>query len=205
MLRQTLMALLVGTAAGCGSGRLLTSDSPPPAPASGDAGPQLSDPAPVSSPSPTAGPAPEIDAAPLPTPSTGAYAPYGGQTLQIRRIGQWSSSGITTATRLVIRDEVAYASFWAGLGGGERPSVDFSRDVVIAVASGQRATGGHSIAVERVTRSGAGLAVEVVETVPGPGCVTTHALTQPVDVIVVEAANVRTWSFSDQSRPQACQ
>jgi hypothetical protein len=122
----------------------------------------------------------------------------------MRRIGQWSTSGITTPARQVIRDDGAYARFWAALGVGERPSVDFSRDVVIAVAAGQRTTGGHAIAVTRVTRAGAGLAVDVVETVPGAGCMATQQLTQPVDVVVVAAADAKTWSFSDQTRAQDC-
>jgi hypothetical protein len=44
-----------------------------------------------------------------------------------------------------------------------------------------------------------------VETVPGPGCMTTQQLTQPVDIVVVAAADARTWSFSDQTRTQPCQ
>ena len=133
------------------------------------------------------------------------YAPYGGQPLQIRRIGQYAASGITTPARLIIRDDSSYARFWASLGAGARPAVDFSRDIVIAVAAGQRATGGNAIAVERVTRTADGLAVEVVETSPAPGCMTTQVLTQPVDVVVVAAADARTWSFSDQTRAQPCQ
>ena len=124
---------------------------------------------------------------------------------RLRRIGQYSASGITAPARLVIRDDSSYARFWASLGAGQRPAVDFSRDIVIAAASGQRATGGNAIAVERVTRTGDGLAVEVVETTPGPNCVATQALTQPVDVVVVAAADARTWSFSDQTRAQPCQ
>jgi len=133
-------------------------------------------------------------------PATG-YAPYDSSTsIAIRRVGQWSTSGITTPERLVIRDDSAYAKFWASLGdASSRPSVDFTHDIVIVAAAGQQPTGGHSIAVERVTRVGAGLAVEVAETVPSKGCMTTQALTQPVDVVVVAAADVRTWSFADRS------
>ena len=115
-------------------------------------------------------PAPAPAASPAPAAHAGCraagYAPYGGQPLQIRRIGQYGASGITTPARLIIRDDSSYARFWASLGAGDRPSVDFSRDIVIAVAAGQRATGGNAIAVERVTRTGDGLAVEVVETSP---------------------------------------
>lgn len=190
--------VLVSTAA-CGSGRLVPSDTEP-ASAPPDA-------------TPAAAPAPTTAAAPAPQPAApqaaGApqatgYVPYDAGTLQIRRIGQWSTSGITTPLRQVIRDDSSYARFWSGLSAGERPSVDFTKDVVIAVAEGQQTTGGHSIVVERVTRAGQGLAVEVLVTSPGPGCTTTQALTQPVDVVVVAAPDVRTWSFSDRSQVQGC-
>jgi hypothetical protein len=133
------------------------------------------------------------------------YAPYDASgSLPIRRIGQWTASGISAPERTVIRNDSTYARFWEALGAGQRPPVDFSRDVVIAVAAGQKPSGGHAIAVERVARAGAGMTVEVVETVPGPGCWTTQQLTQPVDVVVVAAADAQTWSFSDQTRSQSC-
>jgi hypothetical protein len=191
------LALLVTAA--CGSGRTVRTDPEPSSVAPAEPAPVA--PAPAYEPSTSAAPTRNgnaTDAAP--------YAPYGaGSSLPLRRIGQWSTSGISTPAREVIRDDGAYARFWAGLGAGERPSVDFSRDVVIAVAAGQRNTGGHTIAVERVVRDGAGLAVTVVETQPGAGCMTTQQLTQPVDIVVVAAADARTWSFSDQSRTQPCQ
>ena len=198
--RSFSLLVLVSTAA-CGSGRLVPSDTEPAAP------PPDATPAAAPAPAPTApAPAPQ-PAAPQATgtPQASAYVPYDAGTLQIRRIGQWSTSGITTPARLVIRDDSSYARFWASLSAGERPSVDFTKDVVIAVADGQQTTGGHSIAVERVTRSGQGLAVEVLETSPGPGCAVTQALTQPVDVVVVAAPDVRTWSFSDRGQVQGCQ
>ena len=163
----------------CGSGRIVPAEAPEP-----------------SAPGPVAAPAPD-QAAP--------YAAYDATgSLPIRRIGQWTASGISTAERMVIRDDSTYARFWESLGAGQRPVVDFSRDVVIAVAAGQRPSGGHAIAVERVAHAGAGLVVEVVETVPGPGCWTTQQLTRPVDVVVVAAADARTWSFSDRTRVQPC-
>ena len=196
--RSLCYLALISTAA-CGSGRLVPSE-PPSRPRA------LRHPPRWRLPRRAPAPHPRLRLAPgAPAPNAAApYVPYDAGSLPIRRIGQWSTSGISTPAREVIRDDGAYARFWAGLGAGERPSVDFTRDVVIAVAAGQRSTGGHAIAVERVVRAGAGLAVEVVETVPGPGCATTQQLTQPVDVVVVAAADARTWSFSDQTRTQEC-
>lgn len=149
---------------------------------------------------------PEAATSQPPAGASQGYAPYGGvgNTLEIRRIGQWSRTGIGEARRLVIRDANAWASFWSELGVGERPMVDFSRDVVVAVAAGQRPSGGYEIAVDRVTNDTGELTAEVVETVPGPNCVTTGSLTQPVDVIAVPSVAPRSWSFVERREVRGC-
>ena len=190
------LALLSTTA--CGSGRLVPAPAEAPAPAG---------PGPVAAPAPAAEPAPATPPPSAAPARDGAapYAAYGASgTLPIRRIGQWTASGIDSPERKVIRDDSTFAQFWQALGAGQRPVVDFSRDVVIAVAAGQRPTGGHAIAVERVARAGRSMTVDVVETVPGPGCWTTQQITQPVDVVVVAAADAPEWSFSDRTRTQGC-
>jgi hypothetical protein len=55
-----------------------------------------------------------------------------------------------------------------------------------------------------VVKADQGLAVEVTETVPGAGCAVPQAITQPVDVVVVAAADAKTWSFSDRTVSQEC-
>jgi hypothetical protein len=150
-------------------------------------------------------PAPAAPAA-EPAPSTEqGYAPYGGGgSLELRRIGQWTRTGVGEARRLVIRDANAWAQFWAELGVGDRPAVDFSKDVVIAAAAGQRSSGGYEIMVDRVTQQNGELTAEVVETVPGPNCMTTGSLTQPVDVVVVPGVTAKGWSFVDRKDVRDC-
>jgi hypothetical protein len=189
-------------AVGCSGGTLVPSGgapTPEPEPASAPAGAPAVAPAPV----PVSTAAPDTTTS---QPGVSAYVPYGGGTaVQIRRIGQYSQSGITAPERLVIGDDSSYARFWSTLAvGGERPPVDFTHDVVVAVAGGQRSTGGYSIAVDRVARSGAGVSVDVVQTTPGAGCIMSQALTQPVDVVVVAGADAKTWSFSERSAEQGC-
>jgi hypothetical protein len=133
------------------------------------------------------------------------YAPYGaGDGLELRRIGQWTRTGISEARRLVIRDANAWAEFWSELGVGDRPTVDFTRDIVVAVSAGQRSTGGYEIAVVRVGQADGELSVEVVETTPGPNCISTTSLTQPVDVVVVPAVSARSWSFTERKEVRGC-
>ena len=168
--------------------------------------------APAPQPEPPVEPTVRADTAPqiASQPATGAapargYAPYGGTVpLDIRRIGQWTHTGIGEARRLVIRDANSWDQFWSELAVGDRPDVDFTRDVVVAVAAGQRSTGGHEIAVDRVTQTDGQLSVEVVERTPGPNCITTASLTQPVDVVVVPSADARGWSFMERKEIRGC-
>lgn len=154
-----------------------------------------------------ASPAPDLSLQDTASTAQG-YAPYGSTAntanLELRRIGQWSHTGIREARRMVIQDANAWAQFWAELGVGERPAIDFTRDVVIAVAAGQRPSGGHEIAVTGISQVAGELRVEVLETAPGPNCLSTAALTQPVDVVVVQGVKPKSWSFLEQKDVKAC-
>jgi hypothetical protein len=143
------------------------------------------------------------------------YAPYGAEPeaqadseregeLETRRIGQWSHTGIGESRRLVIRNVNEWAEFWTELGQGERPEVNFSGNVVIAVASGQRPSGGYEIAIQRVRNVQGELIVEVVETTPGPNCMTASVLSQPVDIVVIPQAGARSWSFVERKEVRGC-
>jgi hypothetical protein len=200
MTTRMLICALVGGLLGCGSGTIRPTDdtgdlAPAPSPAPST---------PVVDPDPAPAPSPSPDAPTAADPSPLADTAVAGSDIEIRRIGRWVSSGIKGARRLVIRDPATWSQFWSELGAGVRPEVDFSRDLVIAVAAGERPTGGHDLEVRRVSKSGSELRITVVETSPGPGCMTTTALTQPVDVVLVPAAGVTGWSFSDSTATSAC-
>jgi hypothetical protein len=74
----------------------------------------------------------------------------------------------------------------------------------VVAAAGQRPSGGHEIVVDRVSQTDGELAVEVVETTPGPNCMTTSSLTQPVDVVLVAAVAPRSWSFVERKEVRGC-
>src|SRR3954465_11097439 len=165
------------------------------------------------SPLPEAGPVDTVAQALAPAPDSltasaadgKGYAPYGGgEGLELRRIGQWTRTGIGESRRLVIRDANAWAEFWSELGVGERPDVDFTQNVVVAVAAGQRPSGGDEITVDRIRQANGELTVEVVETAPGPNCMNTAASTQPVDVVVIPALAAKNWSFIDRKEIRGC-
>lgn len=140
-----------------------------------------------------------MDGEPAYTPSADA------SSMQIRRIGQWTNSGIGEPRRLVIRDATNWQNFWSDLdAGGDRPAVDFTRETVIAVAAGGQRSGGYDIRVDHVELRDNILRIEVIETVPGPNCITTTGMTQPVDVVVVPAAGIASWSFVERREVRDC-
>jgi protease stability complex PrcB-like protein len=184
----------VAVLSACGSGSIRPSDDPEAL-------------APAPSPAPST---PIVDPDPAPTPSElpparpRAAPDTATSQVEIQRIGRWISSGIRGSRRLVIRDPDTWSRFWSELGAGVQPQVDWSRNLVIAVASGERSSGGHDIALQKVSRSEGELRIEVLETSPGPECATTSALSQPVDVVMVPSAGVTGWSFIDRTATRAC-
>lgn len=210
ILRRCALLIPFAALAACGSGtmRVAGDDS------STGSGPVSLAPTPEAEPdsSTTAAPAPTATpsrdtttVAAAAVPREQGYGSYGANsTLEIRRIGQWSRTGIGESRRLVIRDANTWAEFWSELGTGERPEVDFTKAIVVAVAAGQRPSGGYEIAIDRVGQADGELTVEVVETTPGPNCITSSSLTQPVDVVVVPVVALRSWSFVERKEVRGC-
>jgi hypothetical protein len=207
-LRRCALLIPFAALAACGSGTMrVAGDDPSPS-----SGPVSLAPTPDSEPEPSVAAAPAPATQPsqdsttaAPAPPEQGYASYGGNSsLDIRRIGQWSRTGIGESRRLVIRDANAWAEFWSELGTGDRPDVDFTKAVVVAVAAGQRPTGGYEIAVDRVGQVDGELTVQVLETSPGPNCSTSSSPTQPVDVVVVPVVAPRSWSFTERKETRGC-
>jgi len=90
----------------------------------------------------------------------------------------------------VVRDSQAWSALWAQIVANHSPtppvpSIDFSREMLIVAAMGTRNTGGYSIKVESVSGSSTELVATVTATSPGRSCMTTQALTAPVDIVRV--------------------
>jgi hypothetical protein len=97
-------------------------------------------------------------------------------------------SGLAERRRELIRDEASWARLWAEIHAGVTPApplppVDFAREMLIAVASGTRPSGGFSIKVRSIATRGERLEVAVVESCPAPGAMVSMSLTQPVEVV----------------------
>jgi hypothetical protein len=119
-------------------------------------------------------------------------------------LGGANYSGLAGSLRVVVRDPVDFAELWKR-AWPERPvpSVDFATRTVLAVAMGERATGGYSIEVAAVTAENGRLVALVRSIAPGPGCAVTMALTQPVDFVSVPARAV-TVRFDERHAATSC-
>jgi hypothetical protein len=98
------------------------------------------------------------------------------------------NSGFDTPANLLITDAAHWQSVWEKLHAGQTPipsppAVDFAQEAVVLVAIGQQPNGGHSVQIDSVNRAGSdSILVRATHRIPGPGCSTTQALVEPVDL-----------------------
>jgi hypothetical protein len=114
-----------------------------------------------------------------------------GEAVQLTRLDQYFppyNTGFEEQARLVVDSREAWEAAWVRVwkNHGEvppAPAVDFSREIVLLAAMGVRYSGGHHVRMPAAAVQPNRVVVRVVETSPGSGCVTTAALTEPVDVV----------------------
>jgi hypothetical protein len=106
-----------------------------------------------------------------------------------------SAHGGQTAGQKVITDKAAYSALFGGAPPAT-PTVDFTKEDVLAVAMGQQNTGGYSIEIKRVEYMTGGITggyafVHYVETRPAPGSIVTMALTAPLHVVKLNKGPIK--------------
>ena len=66
------------------------------------------------------------------------------------------------------------------------PEVDFSKNVVLLVAMGEKNAGGYTIKINKVVGSKLNTVVSILETNPGKNCNLTTAMTYPFQIVQIE-------------------
>jgi hypothetical protein len=147
--------------------------------------------------------APGASGAAQPSPTDG----MAGASQQGTRIHSATTSGFTGPEQLVLRDQAAWQAAWARLHEGmvapALPTVDFTREMVVLLALGERSSGGHQVRFDGITASGADATVRYTITEPGAGCMTTQAMTAPVDIVRVPRAT-GTVRFEPKTERSTC-
>jgi hypothetical protein len=104
------------------------------------------------------------------------YSGFAEQTQQI----------ITTQVDLNIIWETAHSHLDLSKNA---PTIDFNKNVILVVATGQRNSGGYLLKINQIIESEKNYNVDVLETKPGKGCMTTQALTSPYQMVQIEKPN----------------
>jgi hypothetical protein len=120
--------------------------------------------------------------------------------LYFEEIDQGYYCGIKARTEFVIEDNESWGVLWEDLhnistGFPNLPTVNFSREVVIAVFIGGFPTGGYSATITRIDINLTGPVVYVDEVHPGEGCGVTMAFTQPYHIVRVELTSPQPVDF----------
>lgn len=120
----------------------------------------------------------------------GRAAGVSANELPMQTVDQHSFSGLTQRRFDVITTPEEWAALWAQTYAivtqpPPLPLVDFSEEMVIAVASGEQPSGGHAIAITRVLASDEALEVWVEEDQPGGDQLVSQALCQPYHFVRV--------------------
>jgi hypothetical protein len=106
--------------------------------------------------------------------------------LPMRPIDKGTMSNMDDARQASARSVDEWSKLWT-LHAGERtrPSVDFTKEVVVAVFMGTRPTAGFAIEIVRVREEGVALVVSWRETRPAPDSITAQVLTSPFHIVAV--------------------
>jgi hypothetical protein len=113
-----------------------------------------------------------------------------GQDVLFRTLDQGGYSGINRATNLVLRTQSEWEKLWKQhqervQPPAKVPAMDFEKEMVVAVAMGQKSTGGYSIKITSIQSTAASLRIFVLEQTPGPDTIVTQALTSPFHFVAV--------------------
>jgi protease stability complex PrcB-like protein len=120
-----------------------------------------------------------------------------------------SYSGLIEPQRLVVRDPAAWAEVWTAIWRShsplpELPQVDFAREMLVVVALGARPNGGYGILVDSAIATADDVDVWIRAISPGPSCVVTTAVSQPVDIARLPRSD-GVLRFHDRTEERACQ
>jgi hypothetical protein len=104
----------------------------------------------------------------------------------MRTIDRSVQSRIDRPAQVTARSETEWAALWSRHAGDrERPAVDFSTEMVVAVCLGSRPTAGFDVEIVGVRAAGDRLVVRYQVTRPRPGTVVAQVLTFPCHIVAV--------------------
>lgn len=99
-----------------------------------------------------------------------------------------NAGGVDRRTNYLIVDDGEFVALWSmiyGQSGPAVPTVDFSRNHVIAVFDGSHSSGGYRVEVTDVTDADGKRTVHILREAPGRDCIVTDAITSPFVIVTL--------------------
>jgi len=107
-------------------------------------------------------------------------------SVPIRSLDKGISSQIDVARQAAVRSDAEWNMLWSQHAGDRaRPTVDFNREMVLAVFLGTRPTAGFSVEIVGAREESGALVVSYREGRPPTGIVTAQVLTSPYHLVAV--------------------
>lgn len=100
-------------------------------------------------------------------------------------VSEGTNGGSEDRSFRVIVDATGLASLLATMEAAPSLTADFSSSTLVAAFAGRKTTGGHTVEIRSITEQNGVITAGVVETEPGPGCVTTQVITSPYHVVIL--------------------
>lgn len=126
-------------------------------------------------------------------PACGGSNADGSSEVVFETLDQSSNSGVLSEQLNVVRDTTAWAALWAQhtnklVPPPTEPTVDFSRNMVLAVFLGSRPSGCYSVAITRVLQETSNTTVEYHEVISSSQ-ICTAVVVYPSHLVAVPAAS----------------
>ncbi len=122
------------------------------------------------------------------------------QGMAMRTVDKGLNSNIDGARQVVVRTADDWAKLWTQHAGERaRPSVDFNKEMVIAVFMGSRPSAAFSVDITGVREQAGMLVVSYKETRPAPGSVAAQILTSPFHIVAVPKVGATAVTFEKAS------
>jgi len=116
---------------------------------------------------------------------------------------QGVQSSVDTRTNYLITSTKQLSELWKMIDAREQmPSVDFTKDVIVAVFAGQKPTGGYAITVSNIEDTDV-RTVSVMLSLPDGNCSERRAATAPYELVAVPSTSLA-FAHKDQATTTPC-
>ena len=121
-----------------------------------------------------------------PPPAPGAQQPTTTTAPAMKTIDKGDHSNVDDAAQIAAKTPQEWQTLWQKhTPDRPRPSVDFSKEMVVGVFLGSRPTAGYVLEIVSATQSDGTLVVRYRESAPSKGTMTAQVLTSPYHIVAV--------------------